>query len=104
MMDSNYIPPTQRTEEAMRAISSLCRSISFLSLPAIVAVLFAGIAQGQTTDTPANPAAASPAAPPTANPPDQAPSNSLDIDYTGSLMGYYRMEYGEDPNNPVLPP
>lgn len=88
----------------MRAISSLCRSISFLSLPAIVAVLFAGIAQGQTTDTPANPAAASPAAPPTANPPDQAPSNSLDIDYTGSLMGYYRMEYGEDPNNPVLPP
>jgi hypothetical protein len=64
----------------MRAIFPVCRCPLFLCITMLISPLMTAAARGQAT------------------------SNSVGIDYTGSLMGYYRMEYGETPQNAVLPP
>ncbi len=67
----------------MRASHPLCRSFPIVSLTLALSPFYACVVRGQTNQTQAS---------------------EIKIDYSGSLMGFYRMEYGEDPTNAVLPP
>jgi len=87
----------------MRAFLSFCRCSLFLSIAVVLSPLVTGTAQGQEANNSANPAANIPVQA-TGTPASEATDSSLDIDYTGSLMGFYRMEYGEDAGTAALPP
>ncbi len=67
----------------MRAAQSLCRYLPVVSLVLALSPFYVCVVHGQT---------------------NQAQASEIKIDYTGSLMGFYRMEYGEDSTNAVLPP
>ena len=81
------LDPRQRMEGAMRINVSAFFPISLFTAVLIFPLLNAGVAGAQSSAT---------AAPETAT--------GTQIDYTGTLMGYYRMEAGETSADAVLPP